>query len=773
MLLQPNTTFDNHYTLIRQLGRGGFSEVWLAHDSYMDIDIAIKIYAPGQGMDSNSINEFRREITGVFQLNHPNLLCPKHLGIWENMPYLIMAYCPAGSCLKFVGNISESEIWHLIHDVAAGLAYLHEKDIVHQDIKPDNILIDTEGNYLITDFGISTRARSTLRKSVMSTTYSAGTLAYMGPERFSTQPAPTKASDIWSLGAMLYELLEGVTPFPPDFGGSMLNAGAAIPTINAPVSENLKQTIYKMLSKETWDRPTAEQLMKSIKINNHSSKTKLQIAKNENAPTSITPKIIVISAILLFVLFAIGISCYFTSSKYKIKDFEQRLSNGSIYARIEHKTKDYSDWALNKYVISDVLEEFTIDYYTYNAKVDFDIQGANIVKREVGVFSNAEDITLQIQPSSDSLHIIVYAIVEGKRYDIDSFVYSIQNVDVPTMKIDHLVPAWQDSSVMYIGRKERVKVAQPSRVEIIGGADITSGYDTWTIIPHDTSKFITVSSYYYSYKQYRLANTKTYKVLVEKTNAPQGAFSVGHKKYVYFASGNLQYNPTYKQWRFAPKEWERIGHNNTNSHYSYGLGYSQDNWYDLFKYGASGYQNTDPMYYSCSGFDIANTYYDWGKYINIINSNYSTWRTPTYEECCFLFKDRPHADKLYSIGTVNGIHGLIILPDNWICPSGLTFEPLAKSPAINSYFDDDWNVMKNNGAVFLPAAGRMVSSSVVGASPNGDWEGGDYWTSTCWKSNTKNAYIISFSMGHNNEKMMDGGLDVSTRLSVRLVRNVK
>ena len=287
MLLQSNTIFDNHYTLIRQLGRGGFSEVWLAHDSYMDIDVAIKIYAPGQGMDSNSINEFRREITGVFQLNHPNLLCPKHLGIWENMPYLIMAYCPAGSCLKFVGNISESEIWHLIHDVAAGLAYLHEKDIVHQDIKPDNILIDTEGNYLITDFGISTRARSTLRKSVMSTTNSAGTLAYMGPERFSTQPAPTKASDIWSLGAMLYELLEGVTPFPPDFGGSMLNAGAAIPTINAPVSENLKRTIYKMLSKETWDRPTATTL---VQLASDPSGINSKPHRPTKQQTSLTPK---------------------------------------------------------------------------------------------------------------------------------------------------------------------------------------------------------------------------------------------------------------------------------------------------------------------------------------------------------------------------------------------------------------------------------------------------------------------------------------------------
>ena len=349
MLLQPNTTFDNHYTLICQLGRGGFSEVWLAHDSYMDIDVAIKIYAPGQGMDSNSINEFRREITGVFQLNHPNLLCPKHLGIWENMPYLIMAYCPAGSCLKFVGNISESEIWHLIHDVAAGLAYLHEKDIVHQDIKPDNILIDTEGNYLITDFGISTRARSTLRKSVMSTTNSAGTLAYMGPERFSTQPAPTKASDIWSLGAMLYELLEGVTPFPPDFGGSMLNAGAAIPTINAPVSENLKQTIYKMLSKETWDRPTAATLVEWAKnpsaVEKPSRPTQRKITKPAEQPKQPKqPKSkgwiwIIVTLLLIAGLGAIGVRKY-QNNQLEIAIKEQHRQDSIRQVQIQDSIRE-------------------------------------------------------------------------------------------------------------------------------------------------------------------------------------------------------------------------------------------------------------------------------------------------------------------------------------------------------------------------------------------------------------------------------------------------
>ena len=82
----------------------------------------------------------------------------------------------------------------------------------------------------------------------------------MGPERFSRQPAPTKASDIWSFGAMAFELLEGVTPFG-EIGGGMQKGGAEIPFINAPVSDALKYTIFKMLSKETWDRPTAATLI--------------------------------------------------------------------------------------------------------------------------------------------------------------------------------------------------------------------------------------------------------------------------------------------------------------------------------------------------------------------------------------------------------------------------------------------------------------------------------------------------------------------------------
>jgi len=265
-MLQAEVLFADRYRLIKCIGRGGFAEVWLAEDNWTNLQIAIKVYAPGQGLDQDGLREFCEEIASVYDLNHASLLKPQHVDTWENMPYLIMAYCPAGSCVKRVGKMTEAELWKLIHDVAAGLAYLHEKDIVHQDIKPDNILIDTEGNYLITDFGISTRARSTLQKSVVgsSISHGSGTVAYMGPERFSRQPAPTKASDIWSFGAMVFELLEGIAPFGMH-GGGMQKSGAEIPFINANVSDALKFTIFKMLSKETWDRPTASTLVEWAK----------------------------------------------------------------------------------------------------------------------------------------------------------------------------------------------------------------------------------------------------------------------------------------------------------------------------------------------------------------------------------------------------------------------------------------------------------------------------------------------------------------------------
>ena len=289
MQLTEGLNFADRYTLMRLIGRGGFSEVWLAKDQWTHLQIALKVYAPGQGMDTDGQREFCSELANVYDLNHQNLLRPQHVDAWLGMPYLIMAYCSQGSCSARIGQMQEDEAWHFLHDVAAGLSYLHAKDVVHQDIKPGNILVNDAGSYLITDFGISTRARSTLRKSVVASAVSGGTMAYMGPERFSAQPAPTKASDIWALGATLYELLTGDVPFG-ELGGAMQKNGAEIPDIQTNVSDALKQVVYAMLATETWDRPVATTLVEWAadpkKIDVRGLKKKNKKKTTVDAPTS-------------------------------------------------------------------------------------------------------------------------------------------------------------------------------------------------------------------------------------------------------------------------------------------------------------------------------------------------------------------------------------------------------------------------------------------------------------------------------------------------------
>lgn len=147
----------------------------------------------------------------------------------------------------------------MLHDVAEGLAYLHAKTppVIHQDIKPDNILINDENRYMITDFGISARIRSTLRRN-QGQESSGGTLAYMGPERFGPSPAPIMASDIWSLGATMYELLTGMPPYG-DHGG-VLQKRCRHSTYQRRLFSRIKRYHYKCLALNPWDRPTARQI---------------------------------------------------------------------------------------------------------------------------------------------------------------------------------------------------------------------------------------------------------------------------------------------------------------------------------------------------------------------------------------------------------------------------------------------------------------------------------------------------------------------------------
>lgn len=330
--LKEGTVIAGRYTLKEYKGSGSFGEVWLAEDNELKIDVAIKLYI---SLDQKGQDEFKDEYKVAHGLSHENLLTSQYYSVWDHRPYLIMKYCSRGSAANIGGNASETEIWKFIHDVANGLKYLHaqEPPIVHQDIKPENILIDEQGNYLITDFGISKKMRTTMRKQSKRSIES-GAIAYMGPERFLKDPMTVKASDIWSLGVSIYELATNDLPFMGQ-GGGMLNAGAAIPELDANQwSANLNEIMQACLAKDTWDRPTAEdladytqQVLKGKEISWHQWKAGETGKYEKNGDSKPAKKWILITAICAAVVTLLCVLVFGNGSR----------EDNSKQLRIEHR----------------------------------------------------------------------------------------------------------------------------------------------------------------------------------------------------------------------------------------------------------------------------------------------------------------------------------------------------------------------------------------------------------------------------------------------------
>lgn len=271
---------NDRYLLVRSIGRGSFGEVWLATDQKLGLNVALKIYI---SLDTRGLDELKNEFKSVYNLNHPNLLRSDYFDNVGSNPYLVMPYCPSSVGDK-VGKMDEDEIWKFIKGVSYGLAYLHDNDIIHRDIKPDNILIDEQGNFVITDFGLSTKMRSTLRKASArqnKSTDQSGTIGYMAPEMFSAHPNAVKATDIWALGATIYEIATGEMPFCGQ-GGVMELHGAELPELPSHYSRELGELMTKCLSKDTWDRPTAKDIVNLIEVNCSKSNDENYISREQH-----------------------------------------------------------------------------------------------------------------------------------------------------------------------------------------------------------------------------------------------------------------------------------------------------------------------------------------------------------------------------------------------------------------------------------------------------------------------------------------------------------
>lgn len=226
-----------------------------------------------------------------------------------------------------------------------------------------------------------------------------------------------------------------------------------------------------------------------------------------------------------------------------------------------------------------------------------------------------------------------------------------------------------------------------------------------------------------------------------------------------FSHGNLQYHPKNNEWRFAESQLDYIGVENTHANF---INPSYDGWLDLFGWSTD---NSNFGLSANSGDYAGGDFVDWGK--NTI-SGYApnTWRTMTKDEWEYLIKNRPNASSLQGVAQVNGVNGLILLPDNWICPAGVTFRPGFNDRYLYAEYQtftaDQWLQFEEAGAIFLPAAGIRR----LGKDVSNDTQFSRIWSATGYDNN--NAYYLYFltDIAYMNTTNRSHGH------SVRLVRNL-
>jgi serine/threonine-protein kinase len=257
-LAELGTILGGRYRLVELLGQGGMARIYRAHDNQLDRDVAVKILRPEYGRDPDFGSRFRHEAQAAASLNHPNIVAVYDYGQDEAGPFIVMELVDGedlASIIKRSGALPPRQAARVTAEAARALHAAHQRGIVHRDVKPGNVMINRDGQVKVTDFGIA-RAIAEAQMTLPGTTL--GSVHYFSPEQARGDQA-TAASDIYSLGIVLFELLTGHRPWEADSAAAVAMARLAGPapdplTLRPSTPPDLAAIDRKALATEPADR---------------------------------------------------------------------------------------------------------------------------------------------------------------------------------------------------------------------------------------------------------------------------------------------------------------------------------------------------------------------------------------------------------------------------------------------------------------------------------------------------------------------------------------
>ena len=246
---------NDRYEIIKSIGEGGMANVYLAYDTILDRNVAIKVLRGDLANDEKFVRRFQREALSASSLSHPNIVAMYDVGEDNGLYYIVMEYVEGKTLkqlLKKRGSLTLSEAIDIMLQLTDGMAHAHDSYIVHRDLKPQNIMIEDDGQIKITDFGIAMALNST---QLTQTNSVMGSVHYLPPEQAAGKGTTIK-SDIYSMGIIFYELLTGELPFKGDSAVeiALKQMKEPLPDVHK-LNNDIPQSIENIILKSTAKNP--------------------------------------------------------------------------------------------------------------------------------------------------------------------------------------------------------------------------------------------------------------------------------------------------------------------------------------------------------------------------------------------------------------------------------------------------------------------------------------------------------------------------------------